>query len=101
MSRFDRELIRFDWEKRIGWKFAVFEREFFVSSNKIRLSRNKRHAVQLLEKQKSCIATNYYISTYKIRIVFKYQFVIILISRLLWTKSIKFVEYFSIDAEMF
>lgn len=97
MSRFDRQLIRFDWEKRIGWKFAAFEREFFVSSNKIRLSRNKRHAVQLLEKQKSCITTNYY----KIRIVFKYRFVIILISRLLWTKSIKFLEYFSIDAEMF
>lgn len=95
MSRFDRQLIRFNWEKRIGWKFAAFE--FFVSSNKIRLSRNKRHAVQLLEKQKSCIATNYY----KIRIVFKYRFVIILISRLLWTKSIKFLEYFSIDAEMF
>lgn len=35
MSRFDRQLIRFDWEKRIGWKFAAFEREFFVSSNKI------------------------------------------------------------------
>ena len=97
MSRFDRQLIRFDWEKRIGWKFAAFEREFFVSSNKIRLSRNKRHAVQLLEKQKSCIATNYY----KIRIVFKYRFVIILISRLLWTNSIKFLEYFSVDAEMF